>query len=78
MSHCRPLALNDVLRCAAWPVAALLAMLLSACGGGGGASDPGGIPVAFSKVTLDTRLYPEARCNDGTPAVFYIQAGVGS
>ncbi len=80
MSHCRPLALNDVLRGAAWPVAALLAMFLSACGGGGGggAPDPGGIPAAFSKVTLDTRLYPDARCNDGTPAVFYIQAGVGS
>ncbi len=53
----------------------------SACGGGGGASStpPGTtIPANFVKQTIDLSVYPDAVCNDGSPAIFYIQRGLGA
>lgn len=63
----------------------VLAAGLTACGGGGGDSssvpipaDPGSIPADFTKQTIDLATYPDAVCNDGSPAVFYIQRGIGA
>ncbi len=53
----------------------------SACGGGGGDSStsPGtAIPADFVKQTIDLSVYPDAVCNDGSPAIFYIQRGLGA
>lgn len=62
-----------------------VAASLSACGGGGSGSSSsptppgsGTIPTDFVKQTIDLSAYPDAVCNDGTPAIFYIQRGVGS
>jgi len=64
---------------------ALSVLLVSAasagCGGGGSAqtgSDPGGLPTDFIRQTLDTRRFPDAVCNDGSPGIFYIQRGQGA
>lgn len=62
----------------------LLATLgLSACGGGGGSSSasnagPVPLPTRFVRQDINQSDYPGAVCNDGTPAVFYAQAGVGA
>lgn len=63
--------------------AATLSLLCAACGGGGGTAtppppSPGGIPTTFAKQTIDLSLYPDAVCNDGSPAIFYIQRGQGA
>lgn len=61
-----------------------IAIGCSACGGGGGggggSSPPPGttIPTDFVKQTIDLSVYPDAVCNDGSPAIFYIQRGLGA
>ena len=69
-------------------VAALAtAAACSACGGGGSPAAgpgpgpgpaPGVIPADFVKQTIDLSVYPDAVCNDGSPAIFYIQRGLGA
>lgn len=65
-----------------WLNAALaVAVGCSACGGTSSPSipvDPGTIPADFIKQTIDLSVYPDAVCNDGSPAIFYIQRGVGA
>jgi len=62
--------------------ALLLAALGAACGGtGSGDSSPEPPPPAAGELlrqTIDLAAYPDARCNDGTPAVFYIDTGRGA
>ena len=58
-----------------------VAVACSACGGGGAGSStsPGTtIPAYFVKQTIDLSAYPDAVCNDGSPAIFYIQRGLGT
>ncbi|WP_273456327.1 pectin acetylesterase-family hydrolase [Nevskia ramosa] len=63
----------------------VVAASCSACGGSGGDSssspvpaNPSTIPGDFTKQTIDLSTYPDAVCNDGSPAIFYIQRGVGA
>lgn len=70
----------------AFAAALCAAAVCAACGGGGAAPAPGPgpgsgpivIPAEFVKQVIDTRSYPDAVCNDGSPAVFYIQRGLGT
>lgn len=39
---------------------------------------PGGATDCLQKVTIDTTVYPDARCNDGSPAVMYVRINPAS